>query len=137
MAPETRIDPPQVTLHFLVSADGRADQTNQAAVVQAWVRALPGQQIHVTGSLAQLTGPGGAVPASAVRWTGSAVSATGGAQAAACSSGVFSSTEPHEMVDGWARSGKLTCAETFELTGAGDLAPGTYTGVVTLAATSR
>jgi hypothetical protein len=133
VAPESRIAPQKILLRFRTSVDGSLDLITQAETVAAWVRALPGQQIRVTGRLSGLQGPDGPVPSGAVRWTGSPISATGGARKATCSSGVFAGDAAQDLVEGWGRSGILTCAVNFELTGARNRSPGTYSGLVSLA----
>jgi len=133
VAPEVRLSPQQVALHFRVSAEGASDVTTESAVIAAWVRALPGQQIRMTSRLENLQGPDGPVPASAVRWAGSTRNATGGGRQAECTSGVFAAGAVQDMVQGWDRSGILTCAVSFELAEARSLPPGQYSGVVSLA----
>lgn len=130
--PVARIDPQQVVLHFRKSADGSSDLTTQAASVTAWVRALPGQRIRVAARLVDLEGPNGPIAISALRWTGQLVSATAGARQAACSSGGFGGEDAQDLVEGWERSGVLTCSVNFELTGARNLSPGLYRGLVKL-----
>jgi hypothetical protein len=130
VGPEASIDPSKVPLHFQVSADGTSDVRTQAAVVTARVRALPGQKIRVMARLTNLYGPVGPVPAAALRWTASVASATAGATQATCSGGAFTSATAQDVVQGWGRSGTLSCAMNFELTGAGTLAPGAYSGLV-------
>jgi len=128
--PEARIDPQQVPLHFQVSADGTSDVITQATVVTAKVRALPGQRIRVMALLTNLAGPVGPVASTALRWTGSVVSATAGASQATCSGGAFTNAAAQDVAQGWSRSGTLSCAMNFELTGARTLAPGAYSGLV-------
>ena len=70
VAPEAHLDPSQVGLRFVVSADGSADISSQTTTIATWVRALPNQQIRLIGHMATLSGPAGAVPISAVRWSG-------------------------------------------------------------------
>lgn len=134
--PEARIDPQQVELHFRVSPGGGSDVIMQVAVVAAWVRATPGHQIRAIARLMNLNGPAGPIPANAVRWTGAVLNASAGAQGAACSSGVFTPDTAHDLVQGWDRSGKLTCMVNFELS-ARDLPPGEYSGLVGLALGQR
>lgn len=131
VAPESRLDPRQVTLHFRRSGDGSSDVVTQSATVVASVRALPGQRIRVTASLPNLQGPDGAVPAGNVRWTSSSSTAAGGGRQAACIGGTFSSAFPQDLVQGWGSPGILTCVLNFEL--GGGLPPGSYFGIVTLA----
>jgi hypothetical protein len=82
------------------------------------------------GHLANLSGPAGAVPISAIRWSGSSLVAAAGAQAASCAGGSFPSGDTQDLVAGWQRSGTLTCAVTFWLADPRSLPPGAYTGVV-------
>jgi hypothetical protein len=131
--PEARLDPPQVSLSFRVSADGLSDVTSQTASVAAWVRALPRQRIRVTARLASLNGPDGPAPVSAVRWAGSTARAAAGGQAATCSSAAFRPDTTQDLVLGWQRSGILVCAVTFELAAPRSLSPGPYSGTVDLA----
>jgi hypothetical protein len=122
---EARLTPDRVTLRFTVAANGRSGYTAQTVPVSAWVRALPGRRIRLTAALA-----GGSLPAGALRWNGAATRATGGAQAATCTSGVFTAGEPAALADNWNRSGILTCAVTFSVDAA--LAPGEYTADLSL-----
>ena len=133
VAPESRLDPQHVLLQFRVSADGASDVTSVPAVIRAGVRPSPGQTVRITGHLVSLTGPAGPVPVSQVRWTGSAVSASGGAREASCSSGSFESGTAQDMVVNWQTSGMLTCSVTFELTEPRSLPAGLYAGTVNLA----
>ena len=130
---EARLDPRQVALNFRVSADGASDVTIQTASVAAWVRALPGQQIRVIARLVSLNGPDGPVPVTQLGWAGSTTRATGGGQAATCSSGTFQPGATQDLVLGWQRSGILTCAVNFALAAPRNLSPGLYTGAVNLA----
>src|SRR5271157_248602 len=131
--PEARLDPQQVALNFRISADGASDVTYQTAIVTAWVRALPGQQIRVTARLNAFNGPDGPVPPTQLNWVGSTTRATAGAQAAACSSGTFQTGDAQDLVLGWQRSGVLTCAVDFALAAPRTLSPGLYSGAVNLA----
>ncbi|MBZ5624916.1 MAG: hypothetical protein LAQ69_40370 [Acidobacteriia bacterium] len=133
VAPEQRLNVSRVSLQFRVSADGAGDVTSQTATVAAWVRALPGQRIRLTATTGSLSGPPGAVPSSAIRWSGSPASATGGGQGASCTSGSFESHGPQDLVAGWTRSGTLSCAVVFSLADPRSLPPGQYTGTVDLA----
>ena len=134
---EARLDPPQVALNFRVSADGASDVTSQTTSVAAMVRALPGQDIRVTARLVTLNGPDGPVPVSAVGWAGSTTRATGGGQAASCSSGTFQPGATQDLVLGWQRSGILACAVNFALAAPRNLSPGLYSGTVNLALDTR
>jgi len=131
VGPEARIDPQQVALNFRISSDGASDVTTQTTSIAASVRAMAGQQIRITARLASLDGPSGPAPATAVSWSGSLTRATGGGQAASCSSGAFQSNAAADFVLGWQRSGIVTCAVKFELAKQ-NLAPGLYAGSVTL-----
>jgi len=131
--PESRLDPQQVALQFNVPADGTSGITAQSATVVAQARALPGAAIRVTARVSSLQGPSGPVDASVLNWTGRNVGGTGGGQQAACSSGVFSSATPQDLVQGWQRSGTVTCLVNFALTVNAGLAPGVYTGALDLA----
>ena len=128
--PEAHLNPSQVALRLVVSADGSDDIASQTAVIAMWVRALPNQRIRLIGHLANLSGPAGAVPISAIRWSGSTLAAGSGAQAASCAGGSFASGDTQDLVAGWQRSGMLTCAVTFSLADPRSLPPGAYTGVV-------
>src|SRR5208283_2524346 len=135
--PEARLDPQQIAVNFRVSADGASGVTSQTTGVTAWVRALPGQQIRVTANLSSLSGPNGLVPVTQVTWAGSTAGATGGGQAATCSSGTFATGATEDLVLGWQRPGTLTCAVSFALAAPGNLAPGVYSGTVNLALGER
>jgi hypothetical protein len=133
VGPEARLDPRQITLNFRVSANGDTDVTSQVTNVLAWVRTLPVQQIRVTAQFVSFHGPGGPMPAVAVRWAGSKVRATAGGHVATCSSGTFEPGAIQDLVLGWQRSGILACAVKFELTAPRNLSPGPYSGTVNLA----
>ena len=130
VAPEAHLNPSQVALRLVVSADGSGEIASQTAVIATWVRALPNQRIRLIGHMANLSGPAGAVPISAIRWSGSSLRATSGAEVAICAGGSFASGDTQDLVAGWQRSGMLTCAVTFSLADPRSLPPGTYTGVV-------
>ena len=125
--PESRLTPAQVTLNFVVSADGSSDVTSQTQTVVAWVRALPGQPIRVTA------GASGTVPLSALQWSGSAAGATGGGQQATCANGSFAGGATQDLVSSWTRSGTISCAISFSLAAPRSLPPGDYTAVIRLA----
>lgn len=131
--PESNLNPQQVPLQFRVAADARSGVTTQAATVVAQARALPGARIRVMARLIHLQGPAGPVDANALRWTGEAVGGSGGGQQAACSSGAFGSGAAQDLVEGWQRSGTLTCLVNFQLARDDGLPPGLYTGAVSLA----
>ena len=134
---EARLDPDHIALAFRVSQDGTADVTTMPAQIVARVRALPGQSVRITALLAGLQGPSGPAPATLVSWTGTATSASGNARQATCSNGVFGSGDPQDLVAGWQTSGILTCALNFQLTQPRTLAPGAYSGVVSLAVAAQ
>ena len=129
--PEARLDPQQIKLDFRISAGGAADARWQRAQVAAWVRPLPGQQVRILARLTKLEGPEGAIAPASLRWAGSVRDATGGAEQATCSSGVFAKDGAQDLVRGWERPGRLTCAIDFELRSAG-LTAGEYSGMVEL-----
>ena len=133
VAPEAHLNPSQVELQFVVSGDVAGDVTSQAAAIDAWVRVLPGQRIRLLAHIASLSGPSGAIPASAIRWSGSNTHATWGGQTAVCAGGSFAGGASQDLVAGWQRSGTLGCAVTFSLADPRSLAAGVYTGVVDLA----
>jgi len=130
--PEARLDPQHIPLTFRVSSDGASDVTTQTASMAAKVRALPGQQIHVTARLTSLNGPAGAVAAGALRWSGAVAEATAGGQPAACSSGTFQAGAAGDLVTGWQQSGSVACSLSFQLA-TRNLEPGAYSGEVDLA----
>jgi hypothetical protein len=132
VSPEARLNPAQVALWFVVTADGLGDVTSQTQAIAAWVRALPGQRIRVMARMANLVGPSGAVPTGAVQWSGARQQATAGGQSATCSTGSFAAGATQDLVAAWEFSGKLTCAVTFSLADPRSLAPGTYAGAVDL-----
>lgn len=129
--PEAHLDPPAAQLSFQVTEPGEL-AASQPVTITAWVRALPNQQIRLTAQPAALNGPGGAVPLSAVLWNGAMLGATGGATAAACTSGDFSSGQPGQMIAGWNQSGIAKCTVTFRLQTETGWPEGLYTGRVEL-----
>jgi hypothetical protein len=133
VSPEAHLNPGQVTLRFLVTADGSGGIASQTETIAAWVRALPGRRIRLTASLASLAGPAGEVSPAAVLWSGASERSTAGGQAATCSAGSFAGGGAQDLVAGWQVSGTLTCAVTFSLDHPGSLPPGAYTGAVNLA----
>jgi hypothetical protein len=132
VGPEARLSQPQVVIRFVVSADGAGEVVTQSAVVGAWVRSLPGQQIRLTSRSGEVQGPRGPVRDAAIRWSGALAQATGGGQSAACASGSLVSEAQQDMVSGWSSSGTLSCAVNFELLNPRDLPPGVYTAVIDL-----
>jgi hypothetical protein len=131
VGPEARLSQPQVVVRFVVSDGGTGDVVTQSAVVGAWVRSLPGQQIRLTARTGEVQGPGGPVRA-AIRWNGALARATGGGESAACASGSFASEARQDLVNGWSRSGTLSCVVDFELVNPRELQPGVYTAVIDL-----
>lgn len=135
--PEARLEPEQVALRFIVSADGKSDITSQSATIGAWVRSLPGRRIGLTMRLDRLDGPEGVLADRPLRWTGSVLNASAGARQAKCSDGSFASASVQDLVQGWDTSGILSCGATFELAGARSLAPGVYSGLVRFTITGQ
>jgi len=131
IGPEARVDPSQITLSFRVP-----DQLVQTATVAAWVRALPGQQIHIAARLLNLTGPDGSVSSAALAWKGAVSEASAGGKQASCSSGSFASGSMPSLAMNWRQSGMLRCTVSFELSTA-SLLPGRYSGILSLAATAQ
>jgi hypothetical protein len=132
VSPEAHLNPGQVTLRFMVTADGLGEITSQTEAISAWVRALPGQRIRLIARMAGLSGPSGTVPGEAVRWSGASQRATGGGQSATCSAGSFAGGATQDLVAAWQVSGTLTCAVTFSMGDPRSLPPGVYTGAVDL-----
>jgi hypothetical protein len=130
--PESHLNPPQISLQFRVSPDGSSDVISQTESIAAWVRALPGQRIRLQASVLSLTGPAGPISATALRWSGTLLRASSGAQEAACTAGTFDPTQPPDLISNWTRSASLTCAVTFSLISNGALPPGSYTGTIAL-----
>jgi hypothetical protein len=128
--PEAYLDPPRLTLSFLLGDQGAS---TQSATVRAWVRALPNQQIYLTANASNLNGPAGPFSAAALRWNGATFQATAGGQNAACNSGAFDSGPLQQFVSGWRLSGTLSCSVVFRLDSANLYPgivpqPGLYTG---------
>ena len=105
----------------------------QPLTVNAWVRALPGQQIQLLARVKSLTGPAGNVPASSLRWSGSMAKATGGGVAASCTSGTFADSLAESLISGWTRSGIVACDLTFSLATDIGAPTGIYTTEIDLA----
>jgi hypothetical protein len=129
--PEARVIPERISLRFQVSPDGLGGVTAQTHTVAAWVRSLPSQQIRLTAALENLAGPAGAVPPTAVHWSGKVERATSGGTEASCTSGKLGNSEL-PLATGWSRSGALACLVVFSLAEPQSLLPGKYTGVVRL-----
>jgi hypothetical protein len=132
VTPEAHLMPSQVGLRFRTSPGGVGDITSQTATISAWVRAVPGQHIRLTASLAQLSDATGAVFSQAVRWNGTPIQATGGGQTAICTNGTLQSGSTQDLIAGWQRSGTLSCAVSFGLSDPQGLPAGSYTGRVDL-----
>jgi hypothetical protein len=132
VSPEAHLSTPRVALRFVVAADGASGITSQTEAIAAWVRALPGQRIRLIARVVSLSGPDGALPASAVTWNGASERATAGGQSATCSGGSFAGGAEQDLVAGWRLSGTLTCAVTVSLANPQALPPGAYTGALDL-----
>jgi hypothetical protein len=128
VVPESQLTPPRLSMWFTVSADGSGDDLRQSSIVTARVRALPNHPIHVT---ARLTG---APPDAIFEWSGSILTATGGAQGATCTSGSFGAGASQEFVADWPASGTISCRVNFRLANPRALPPGVYSASVELAA---
>ena len=133
VAPESRLTPRQIPLRFAITPDATPDVPSN---VSMWVRALPGQSIHLRAALGTFSGPVGG-PAPEVRWSGSIAGATSGGQRAACNSGSFETGSSAELVSGWTQSGTLACNVVWSVANAGNLVPGVYIGAVDLALTTE
>lgn len=125
--PEAHLSPSSAAFSFAVNEPGETVLSAPISIT-AWVRALPNQQIQLAAQGIRLTGPAGAVPASAVTWSGVMANATAGARAAACTSGSFGATSPWQLIAGWTQSGIATCTVTFSLETAASWARGAYIG---------
>jgi len=134
--PEAHLDTPVVPLSFQLDNPGDT-VSNQPVTITAWVRSLPGQQIQLAAQVAALTGHSGAVPASAIRWSGSMASATGGAVPAVCTAGDFSAGGLQQLISGWTQSGIAKCTVTFALATGVQWPAGSYTGEVNLSLSER
>ena len=128
VGPEARLEPTQIALQFQV-----AESVVQTARVGAWVRSQPGQQIRVLARLAELRGPNGPVPVTAVTWTGAVAQSAAGGHQARCANGAFVAGQAQDLVLGWHNSGTLTCDIAFTVAAPGSLSPGVYSGTVDLA----
>jgi hypothetical protein len=141
VVPESHLSPRQIPLKFVVTPDGAGGITSQNQIVSMWVRALPGQSIHLKATLGAFSVPvRGLSPA--VQWSGSPAAATSGGQRATCNSGSFEGGPPEdlvsgELVSGWTQSGTLTCNIVWSLASPESLMPGIYTGTVDLNLTSE
>jgi len=128
--PEAHLNPSSIPLTFTVTSPGEVVVT-QPVTVTAWVRALPGQQILLTGQIESLTGPG-SHSSTSISWGGAMGRSTGGAASASCTSGTVSGSSPQPFISGWNLSGIATCQVSFTLPTDTTWAPGTYTGQVML-----
>ena len=129
--PEARLETPMASLSFTVDNPGQI-ATSQPVTIAAFVRALPNQQIHLTAQPVALNGPAGAAPVAAIRWNGTMAAATGGATAAVCTSGDFSTGDPQQLIANWTQSGIARCTVTFGLATEAGWPAGAYTGVIGL-----
>ncbi len=134
--PEVHLSPSSANLTFRVTQAGEI-VASQPLTVNAWVRALPGQQIRLTARVKSLTGPAGSVPVSSLRWSGSVAKATGGGATASCTSGTFADSLAESLISGWARSGIVACDLTFSLATDSGVPTGIYTAEVELALAAR
>ena len=134
--PEIHLDTPSASLSFQLNNPGET-LYSQPVAVTAWVRALPGQQIHLTALLQSLKGPSGDAQPASLTWTGAMSSATGGATAASCSAGGFSNNEPQQLIANWTQSGIARCAFTFALATNSSWPAGRYDGAVSFSLTAN
>lgn len=134
--PEARLTPSSVQLAFHVAGAGEVVE-GESVNLTAWIRALPGQRIHVDALPGRLTGPAGAVPTSALQWRGSMVRASGGAEGALCRDGAFDTGPSQPLIEGWNRSGTATCSLTFYLATQTGWPTGEYSGRVLLSLTAE
>jgi len=137
VVPEARLTPSQVMLQFHVAADGSASVVTETALIEAWMRPLPHQQIRLAAQLTNFSGPSGPAARDAVSWSGTVASAAGGGQIALCTGGSFQAASILDLASGWESAGKLACSVSFSLTGASNLSPGDYTGTVALTLSAR
>ncbi len=128
--PEARLNPQSITVSIRVDESGAV--VAQSATLHAWIRAVPGHPIQFVARTSQVSGPSGFLPPASLRWEGVAQAASGGGEAAQCTSGAFSGTSDL-LASGWGRSGTLTCQVRFSLNGSTRPAPGVYTAQVDLA----
>ena len=129
--PEAHVSPTAAQLVFHVASPGVA-ATSEPVAFTAWVRSLPGQEIHLTARALRLTGPQGDAPVSALRWSGALAAAKGGAQGATCLSGTFANGADQPLIGGWRESGIATCSTTFALTTDSSWPEGDYFGQIQL-----
>ena len=134
--PEAHLTPSSAQLAFHVARPGDT-AISSPVTVNAWVRALPGQQILLTAHVRKLTGPVGDVPFAALQWSGQMLSAKGGGQAANCLGGGFSSGPDQPVIGGWNESGIATCSMRFSLTTNSTWLQGDYAGQVDLQLSTR
>jgi hypothetical protein len=137
VAPESQVEPSQVPVRFVVSADGRDDVAGEPTLVTARVRSVPGRQIHLMAAVGGVTGPSDGAPSARFEWSGSAVQASAGARTASCANGAFADGASQDLVTGWYQSGSLTCSFSFRLANARELLPGTYTAIFALTLETR
>jgi hypothetical protein len=130
--PEAHLSPSSANLTFRVTQAGEI-VAGQPFTVNAWVRALPGQEIRLIARVKSLTGPAGSVPVSSLRWSGSVAKATGGGAAASCTSGTFADSPAESLISGWMRSGIVACDLTFSLATDIGAPTGLYTAAIDLA----
>jgi hypothetical protein len=128
--PEAHLNLSCAQLSFLVTNPGEI-ATSAPVTITAWVRALPNQQIRLTALPVNLAGPAGAIPPGTIAWNGTMTSPpTGGATAAACTSGSFGAGGPQQLISGWTQSGIARCTVTFTLATDAAWPQGAYSGQV-------
>jgi hypothetical protein len=128
--PEAHLSPASTRLSFLVPNPAEI-AISTPVTITAWVRALPNRQIRLTAQAVNLTGPVGAIPLGTIAWNGTMTSTpTGGAAAAACTSGSFGAGGPKKLISGWTRSGIAVCTVTFTLATDAAWPQGAYSGQV-------
>lgn len=116
VGPEAKLNVNSVPLRFALPS-----LQPVSVVVEAWARPLPGQRVRLVAIPDH-----GAIPASALQWTGEKIGARGGGAAAGCTSGTLK--QSRSLADNWNAPGTLTCRFTFSLADAEHLAPGVYAG---------
>jgi len=130
--PEAHLSPLSATLSFTVANPGGIVASDPVAV-NAWVRALPGQQILVTALASDIVGPFGRIGRSALAWTGIMQTTTGGAATATCTSGSFEQDRLRQLISNWNQSGIARCTVVFSLTTQPSWPAGAYSGRVDFA----
>jgi hypothetical protein len=127
--PESYLDTPVASLSFQVASHGEIAYS-QPVTITAWVRALPGQQIHLTAQVSSLSGPSGSAPDASLAFTAAMSGASGGATDATCASGNFTGPYPQQLINDWNRSGIARCIVIFALVPGAAATAGTYNASV-------